>query len=89
MDGHGTEGWRGKKKEEKKEREEREEQEGCHFYGRQKQLLCENYSVQLLCVFVCLWMGGGGEVDTGQKWGREGSDRHEGMVILAWWDADS
>lgn len=54
MDGHGTEGWRGKKKEEKKEREEREEQEGCHFYGRQKQLLCENYSMQLLCVFVCL-----------------------------------
>lgn len=86
MDGHGTEGWRGK---EKKEREEREEQEGCHFYGRQKQLLCENYSVQLLCVFVCLWMGGGvwyrAEV---RKRGQRQTWRHGDFSLVRCWQLD-
>lgn len=78
-------------KEEKKEREEREEQEGCHFYGRQKQLLCENYSVQLLCVFVCLWMGGVGggwyraEV---RKRGQRQTWRHGDFSLVRCWQLD-
>lgn len=66
MDGHGTEGWRGKKKK-KRRRERKEKSKRDVTFMAGKNSCCVKITVCSYCVCLCVYEWGGGEVDTGQK----------------------